>query len=793
MSKFLTVLNDPKTGPTTMPELAMPIKYTLDPFQQHAIYAISQGHNVLVTAKTGSGKTLVGEYQIAHSLAQGKRVFYTTPIKSLSNQKLHDLKLLFGERNVGIMTGDIKDLPTAPIVVMTTEILKILLDKLDSSTKHLGVSAQLSLTGLDAVVFDEVHYFNDKDRGKVWEQTFIMLPPEIKLVMLSATVSGAEKFAAWIGDLKQRPITLITTLHRVVPLHHVVFGDDFKFITIMESTGVYNDAAYKTWIRSTFAKHKYVHTLNDTLAHLNKIALLPALVFTFSITMCERHAAAIEKSFTSGPEAAEISRTVDYYLHGETRTEFEKEEYFHVLLRLVKNGIAYHHGGLHPKLKEIIELLFSRGLIKVLFCTETFSVGINMPTKTVVFTDYVKPATGGFRILRPDEYMQMAGRAGRRGKDKQGIVIYLPTREPADPAEVRAMMTGSAAELVSQMRFNYEFILKALQSGSGISWETIMKNSYWYLQQNEALSAIEARCSALRITIATTTTTPEISTALDERERLEIAHRTTTGDAKKAAQKAVDKWRNSHVGPVWENAWKARIATAKQTAELGKLEAEMAATRVAFKQPIVSAVRFLVATGFLVAEAVTLPIETLTTSHLTEKGIMATEINDGNGLLVAELYCSGKLAAAAPAEIVATLAALACDRTDDESPSLAELHVPDVVLDGLKWLDSAARRLSDAEYRSIGPEAVAQWELSTTWVEPLYRWATGEEFSVICSEYGIRGGTFVRTVLKMASMMEEWVRLATLRSDVEMLEKLKDVQGLLVRGIVKPDSLYLRV
>lgn len=256
MSKFLTVLNDPKTGPTTMPELAMPIKYTLDPFQQHAIYAISQGHNVLVTAKTGSGKTLVGEYQIAHSLAQGKRVFYTTPIKSLSNQKLHDLKLLFGERNVGIMTGDIKDLPTAPIVVMTTEILKILLDKLDSSTKHLGVSAQLSLTGLDAVVFDEVHYFNDKDRGKVWEQTFIMLPPEIKLVMLSATVSGAEKFAAWIGDLKQRPITLITTLHRVVPLYHVVFGDDFKFITIMESTGVYNDAAYKTWIRSTFAKDR---------------------------------------------------------------------------------------------------------------------------------------------------------------------------------------------------------------------------------------------------------------------------------------------------------------------------------------------------------------------------------------------------------------------------------------------------------------------------------------------------------------------------------------------------------
>jgi antiviral helicase SKI2 len=205
------------------PATESPFDFPLDPFQKHAIHAISNDENVLVTAKTGSGKTLVGEFQIWHSLKKGRRVFYTTPIKSLSNQKFHDLKKIYGDR-VGIMTGDIKFCPQADIVIMTTEILRNLLFKQGTPTESVGVSASLSLEGLDAVVFDEVHYFNDPDRGMVWEECLTMLPPAVNLVLLSATIDQPAEFARWLGEIKQKPVHLISTEYRIVPLVHMTEG-----------------------------------------------------------------------------------------------------------------------------------------------------------------------------------------------------------------------------------------------------------------------------------------------------------------------------------------------------------------------------------------------------------------------------------------------------------------------------------------------------------------------------------------------------------------------------------------
>ena len=224
----------------------MEFTFPLDPFQQHAVAAISRDENVLVTAKTGSGKTLVGEYQIAHSLKKGGRVFYTTPIKSLSNQKFHDLKGMFP--SVGIMTGDLKFCPDAQVVIMTTEILRNLLFKKDSSTKELGPMADLTIDGLDAVVFDECHYINDRDRGAVWEETMILLPREVNLVLLSATIDAPEVFAGWLGELKRKPIHLISTQYRIVPLLHAVYQKE-ELVPIMDNREKFYGEAYKTWIR----------------------------------------------------------------------------------------------------------------------------------------------------------------------------------------------------------------------------------------------------------------------------------------------------------------------------------------------------------------------------------------------------------------------------------------------------------------------------------------------------------------------------------------------------------------
>ena len=253
MSTYLKVANV-KSGPEDMPaDPPIHYKFPLDPFQQHAMKAICNEENVLVTAKTGSGKTLVGEVQIAYSLRKGKRVFYTTPIKSLSNQKFNDLKKQFG--SVGIMTGDIKFCPNANIVIMTTEILRNLLFKKDSTTKSIGLTAEISCEDLDAVIFDECHYINDRDRGHVWEEIMILLPPEVKMIMLSATLDHPEYFAEWLGELKQRPINLISTEYRIVPLTHTLwYGQDFH--VLMDSKNIYNDKVYKEWLAWRLDKEK---------------------------------------------------------------------------------------------------------------------------------------------------------------------------------------------------------------------------------------------------------------------------------------------------------------------------------------------------------------------------------------------------------------------------------------------------------------------------------------------------------------------------------------------------------
>jgi ATP-dependent RNA helicase DOB1 len=259
MSTVLKIA-DVKQGPAEMPsDPPIVYKFPLDPFQQHAISAISRDENVLVTAKTGSGKTLVGEYQIAHSLRKGGRVFYTTPIKSLSNQKFYDLKQMFPDR-VGIMTGDIKFRPDAQIVIMTTEILRNLLYKKGTITEALGLTASLSLDNLGAVIFDECHYINDRDRGKVWEETMILLPPTTNLILLSATLDKPELFAGWLGELKQVPCHVIQTQYRVVPLTHTIFKGN-HLCTIMDAKEVFYDDVYE---------HCYLfHTFYDDDNHLH--------------------------------------------------------------------------------------------------------------------------------------------------------------------------------------------------------------------------------------------------------------------------------------------------------------------------------------------------------------------------------------------------------------------------------------------------------------------------------------------------------------------------------------------
>jgi superfamily II RNA helicase len=791
-------------------DYAIQYPYKLDIFQEHAISAMDQGHNVLVCAKTGSGKTLVAEYAIAHCLRQGKRVFYTTPIKSLSNQKFHDLKSMWPQPGmVGIMTGDIKFCPDARIIIMTTEILRNLLYKQGTSTEHVGLTASLSLQDLGAVVFDECHYINDRDRGKVWEETMILLPRQIQLVMLSATLDRPEMFAEWLGELKQTPCHLIQTQYRVVPLIHSVLRGN-NLYTIMDEKEIFYDQQYNDWLRNKEQTEKdheayqrkvaaakragtegpisgkvkpisFSHQLNRCIESLHEQGMLPALAFVLSRKGCEQHAKKVETTLLDSSDAVAAQHIFDYHLRHH-KESLETLPQYHAIRGLIAKGIAFHHSGVIPLLKEIIEILFTKGYIKLLFCTETFAVGINMPTKTVIFTGFHKydDVTGGMRLLRTDEYIQMAGRAGRRGKDPKGQVILLPERDPPTLSEMRFMLKGGRPQIESRMDFHYNFLLKTFQTKE-TRWLEIQEKSYWFRQRQIAIESTRAELVKRKSLLESFVISDEITEALEEKEILEQLVATTSNAKRKDAQRRLAKWEDEHRGETWkrqEGRWKQSKDLAKQVALLETDLVQMTENRGNANIWI----SVLQDAGFLDAE-----------KNLTPKGVLATECNEGHALLCSEMFQRGIHKGLSGHELVTVLACFMTDKENENSPSIKELAIPITakeVLYNISDITEEIQRLEDS--RGISSPGTF-WGLTTTWIEPIWQWLQGKTAGSICAEYGLFEGNFVRAVLRVANIVEEWMAMATLTQDLETLEKLAGIRPELVRDIIQPDSLYLHL
>jgi superfamily II RNA helicase len=798
----------------TMPQtLAIEYKFPLDPFQQHAVAAISRDENVLVTAKTGSGKTLVGEYQIAHSLAKGGRVFYTTPIKSLSNQKFYDLKNMFP--SVGIMTGDLKFRPDADVVIMTTEILRNLLFKQNSATRGLGITAELSLDRLDAVVFDECHYINDRDRGAVWEETMILLPREVNLVLLSATIEGPELFAGWLGELKKKPIHLISTQYRIVPLQHGVYKDE-ELLTLMDSKDRFEAGTYNSWTRwrdglikgaddhkaavagrrrggyedatikrGAAAPKAFKHQMNELVGRLDGKGLLPALFFVFSRKDCERYAANMEHTLLDSSDTAAVKHIITFHLkrYGES---LERLPQYHILKGLLERGIAFHHSGLLPVLKEIVEILFSKGYVKLLFATETFAVGINMPTKTVVFTGYRKydDATGGMRMLNTDEYIQMAGRAGRRGKDDKGLVLYLPDREPESLEDVQRMMTGAKATFQSRMTFHYDFLLKTLQSGN-LDWLTLLRQSYWYRRYELDMEGVRKQGERAAAAAEAIKITEQERADMELHDELVGKLKTSVNAAKKVAQRAWGAWENTHMGPRWaalaKELWPAwKKLRAERDGCLADLEAMQEPQR-----DVWPSLRALGALGFL-EEPVESPLK------LTALGTAATEVNEGHAILMPLAFKRGVFKGLGGEEIITVLTVFMGEAKKASSPD--GLGVPSAVRAAMWSIDEIAREAQAIERRcNTPPGKDSFWDLNTEWSEPVWRWLGGATAQELCADYEFYEGNLMRSLLKLVNILEEFRSLATLATDTEMLETMKGVEEKLLRDVATCDSLYLRL
>ncbi|CAB4907484.1 unannotated protein [freshwater metagenome] len=431
------------THPLTQ-EFVDSFDFAFDSFQIAACNSVEDGHGVLVAAPTGAGKTVVGEFASFLALKQGKKCFYTTPIKALSNQKYQEFVERFGNANVGLLTGDTNINSEASILVMTTEVLRNML--------YQGSS---TLTNLGSVVMDEVHYLADKFRGAVWEEVLIHLMESVQVISLSATVSNAEEFGEWLGEVRGT-IDVIVSEVRPIPLYqHVLIGN--KLIDLFTKPGQINPEILKLEneaLRKVKSRHgrqsRWIEDSNrlsraEIIEKLQRMALLPAITFIFSRVGCD---AAVKQCLQSGirlttsDERKEILETANRY------TQFLAPEDLEVLhhsewLEALERGIAAHHAGLLPSFKSAVEDLFQRGLVKAVFATETLALGINMPAKTVVLEKLVKYNGEAHVPVTPGEYTQLTGRAGRRGIDIEGnaVIQWSPSIDSATAAGLASTRT----------------------------------------------------------------------------------------------------------------------------------------------------------------------------------------------------------------------------------------------------------------------------------------------------------------------------------------------------------------
>ena len=478
-------------------------QFELDTFQLQAFDHIDAGESVLVAAPTGSGKTVVAEYAIGLARKLGKRAFYTAPIKALSNQKFHELTLLHGPQQVGLMTGDNSINPQAPIIVMTTEVLRNMIYARSSGIDNLGV-----------VVLDEVHFLQDAYRGPVWEEVIIHLEPTVQLVCLSATVSNADELCEWLTTVRGPTIPIVETKRPVELFNHYVVGDKTTskvrvFDTLVggkpneQVSKIENSSAPRSKKQHSYGSRGrpgmattrfYAPNRSDVVLQLREDDLLPAIYFIFSRNQCDEAAHSCLKqgiSFTTKQERAAIAEILDSHVEAFTDDDLAALQYSRFLAQL-EAGIGVHHAGLVPSFKEAVEECFAKGLVKIVFATETLAVGINMPARAVVLDKLTKYNGETHQLLKPSDFSQLTGRAGRRGLDTVGHALTL-WNPFVTFEQVAALVSSRSFVLNSAFRPTYNMAANLIRTTSKVQARHLLNLSFAQFQSGKDIVEIQAR------------------------------------------------------------------------------------------------------------------------------------------------------------------------------------------------------------------------------------------------------------------------------------------------------------
>lgn len=779
---FVKILTGECNSIVENPPIIFP--YECDHFQKHAFNAISKGENILATAHTGMGKTTIAEYAIANTVRLGKKAIYTSPIKSLSNEKYNDFITKFSNKlgiSFGILTGDNKINPDADCLIMTAEILRNALYKLGNNEN----SALLDQIG--CVIMDEVHFINDPDRGKVWEETIVLLDRNVQLILLSATINEPERFAEWIGTIKQKPINLIPTVRRAVPLQHYLYNGEEKLYLIYDQDGNYKynnyseaNKEYQEILKLRDKKFKSQTNFNliqDTIKFLQKKNLLQAIFFSFSKRNCEHYAQTVSEVLVNFEEISEINKIFDKYMNKYV-DKYEKLEQYQTVRKLLNKGIAFHHSGLLPVLKEIIEIIFRKGLIKVLFATETFAVGVNMPTRTVIFTELEKHTSAGKRSLNTAEYKQMSGRAGRRGIDTIGNVIIIPVYNFPEDQLLRTLLTGSVPGITSQFQIDYQFFLKAIQSES-TSIADFLNNSLYNTENHQIIKANQRDLMSLenRLNLFDFKDVKgmdkiielyEYQNTLQELDGLKVTM--SKNKKQKINNLKLEINRDDNLKKIYEK-W-GEYQKLKQQYEITRINVEK--WKAYNDNTIIKIKSFLTETGFILDDTI------------LKKGIIAAQINECNPIILTDMITKGYFKGLNPQEITGLLAIFIDETRQDDK-------IPFVNIASSYKLKSYIQDLTDLieYYKNIEKKYGinnndSYWDISFDFIDSAYNWADGK---FVCGDIYI--GNFIRSMIKINNIVKDLIFLCKIEGDNEIIPVLEKIEPLIMRDFVSINSLYL--
>lgn len=836
MVKICDTSSYPDSNESKFSKFFEPYSFPLSPFQKHSIEGIVEGAHVLVTAHTGSGKTLPAEFAIEHFVSQGKKVIYTAPIKALSNQKFYEFQKKFPHISFGILTGDIKANPIADVLIMTTEILmNTLYLKSGSRSTGSGPPGDFSMdfdNELGCVVFDEVHYINDVDRGRVWEETIMMLPPHVQMVMLSATIDRPEEFGQWIEQIKPKPLYLCSTSYRVVPLTHWTFlttnsglfkkvkdktlEQEFnswanKVQQIQSPKSVFSDLTQKTnkkfldLLDDKQVKVSRPHVLNKVCEHMVENQMLPALCFVLSRAQLEIAAHEVTTGllefdskvpYTAAYECEQIIRKLPNY-----KEYLELPEYIS-MVKLIEKGIAIHHSGILPVLKEMVELLYARGFIKLLFATETFSIGVNMPTKTVLFTDLSKFDGTVVRPLYSHEYSQMAGRAGRRGIDTQGHVIHLVNlfKSYPDNTTYKTILSGKPQHLVSKFTVGYNLVLNMLALGLDSKSQCVSYASKSMINQDLETQAqgLESQIDKLSGSDSSQIFTRTPFPIIQEYDELIIKVKGLVNKKRKEAERRLGTIKDEYKF-IDQDLITFRTFQAKQT-KLQDLTNQLEQTKCYFGSNVNRVLEYLGSKGFV--EKIT--SESGSDYQLTYLGKIATHIRETHCLVWAKLIDNKLIGSDMCVEdLVGFLSCFtsvnvgddykcwnpeSCDVLETRPELLALITHTTELYNSYQSDESVIQIKSGTDY-TIHYDLIGY---VIEWVKNVHDGAQAKELvQRLELDKKVFLGEFVKAILKIVNIANELEKVANSFGLVGLAHKVQQIPGLVLKFVATNQSLYV--